>query len=243
MFEDSLVESSGKLAARHPFATVVSFAGQIIALSALLLLSLLYTETLPTQRWINVLQAPPPPPSAPASRSVAIASNRSGALSDPLVVPSEIPKSIGMVRTERTAPGTPPSGIAGDILGSVPENSIGIVNSLLRPATPVLPRLAPQKVRVSSGVAEGMLIHQVKPPYPVAAKMARVEECCLASRHWQGRQHPKPARDQRPSAADFSRAGGGEAMAIQTLLSKWGTSRGGNANSRQLPVNTRLALR
>jgi protein TonB len=175
MFEDSLVESSGKLAARHPFATVVSFAGQIIALSALLLLSLLYTETLPTQRWINVLQAPPPPPSAPASRSVAIASNRSGALSDPLVVPSEIPKSIGMVRTERTAPGTPPSGIAGDILGSVPENSIGIVNSLLRPATPVLPRLAPQKVRVSSGVAEGMLIHQVKPPYPVAAKLARVE--------------------------------------------------------------------
>lgn len=175
MFEDSLVESSGKLAARHPFATVVSFAGQIIVLSALLLLSLLYTETLPTQRWINVLQAPPPPPSAPASRSVAIASNRSGALSDPLVVPSEIPKSIGMVRTERTAPGTPPSGIAGDILGSVPENSIGIVNSLLRPATPVLPRLAPQKVRVSSGVAEGMLIHQVKPPYPVAAKMARVE--------------------------------------------------------------------
>ena len=175
MFEDSLVESSGKLAARHPFATVVSFAGQIIVLSALLLLSLLYTETLPTQRWINVLQAPPPPPSAPAPRSVAIASNRSGALSDPLVVPSEIPKSIGMVRTERTAPGTPPSGIAGDILGSVPENSIGIVNSLLRPATPVLPRLAPQKVRVSSGVAEGMLIHQVKPPYPVAAKMARVE--------------------------------------------------------------------
>ena len=175
MFEDSLVESSGKLAARHPFATVVSFAGQIIALSALLLLSLLYTETLPTQRWINVLQAPPPPPSAPASRSVAIASNRSGALSEPLVVPSEIPKSIGMVRTERTAPGTPPSGIAGDILGSVPENSIGIVNSLLRPATPVLPRLAPQKVRVSSGVAEGMLIHQVKPPYPAAAKMARVE--------------------------------------------------------------------
>ena len=175
MFEDSLVESSGKLAARHPFATVVSFAGQIIVLSALLLLSLLYTETLPTQRWINVLQAPPPPPSAPAPRSVAIAPNRSGALSDPLVVPSEIPKSIGMVRTERTAPGTPPSGIAGDILGSVPENSIGIVNSLLRPATPVLPRLAPQKVRVSSGVAEGMLIHQVKPPYPAAAKMARVE--------------------------------------------------------------------
>ncbi len=59
MFEDSLIESSGRLAARHPWTTAVSFACQSIALSFLLLLSLLYTETLPTQRWINVLQAPP----------------------------------------------------------------------------------------------------------------------------------------------------------------------------------------
>ena len=200
MFEDSLVESSGKLAARHPFATVVSFAGQIIALSALLLLSLLYTETLPTQRWINVLQAPPPPPSAPGPRSVAIASNRSGALSDALVVPSEIPKSIGMVRTERT----PPSGIAGDILGSVPENSIGMVNSLLRPATPVLPRLAPQKLRVSSGRCRRHAHASGEAAVSGAGQDGRALKgrVALASSDRQGRQHRESSRDQRPSAIE-----------------------------------------
>ena len=243
MFEDSLVESSGKLAARHPFATAVSFAAQIIVLSALLLLSLLYTETLPTQRWINMLQAPPPPPSAPAPRSVAIASNRSGALSDALVVPSEIPKSIADGSHERTAP-EPPSGIAGDILGSVPDEfdryrellaascDSGFTATCSAEGTRVVGRRrghadSSGEAAVSGGGKDG----------------ARRGECCLAGRHWQGRQHPKPSRDQRPSAADFSRAGGGEAMAIQALLSKWGTSRGGNANRRQLPVNTRLALR
>jgi protein TonB len=175
MFEDSLLESSGKLTARYPFATVVSFAGQLIVLSALLLLSLLYTESLPTQHWVNILQAPPPPPSAPATpRAAAAAATRSGAVSVALVVPREIPKSIAPDRTERAAPGAQ-KGIAADLLGSVPGDSMGIVNSLLRPATPVLPRLAPQKLRVSSGVAEGMLVRQVNPQYPAPAKLARIE--------------------------------------------------------------------
>ena len=173
MFEDSLVESSGRLTARHPWATAISFLCQSIVVSLLLLLSLLYTETLPTQQWINVLQAPPPPPSAPAPRSVTIA--HSEVASEALVVPSEIPKSSGNDRPERTAPGSPPSGMAGDILDSVPENSMGIVNSLLHNAAPVLPRLASQKFRVSSGVAEGMLLHRVQPQYPATAKLARIE--------------------------------------------------------------------
>jgi protein TonB len=171
MFEDSLVESSGKLGVRHPVATAVSFIIQIIALSALLLLSLLYTESLPAQHWVKILQAPP---SAPAARRVTIATAQREGSPDALVVPREIPKSIATDRTERAAAGVP-KGIAGDILGSVPEDSVGIVNSLLRPATPVLPRLAPQKLRVSSGVAEGMLVYQVKPQYPAPAKLSRIE--------------------------------------------------------------------
>jgi protein TonB len=34
---------------------------------------------------------------------------------------------------------------------------------------------APSKVRVSSGVAQGLLIHQVKPTYPSIAVQARVQ--------------------------------------------------------------------
>ena len=36
MFEDSLIESSGRLAARHPWTTAVSFAAQSIAWDSLL---------------------------------------------------------------------------------------------------------------------------------------------------------------------------------------------------------------
>jgi protein TonB len=60
-------------------------------------------------------------------------------------------------------------------LGGVPDDSMNVVNSLLRPATPVVPRLASQKLRVSSGVAEGMLLQRVKPQYPPAARIARIE--------------------------------------------------------------------
>lgn len=47
MFEDSLVESSGRLAHRHLWSTAISFAGQILIAGALLLLSLFYTEAHP----------------------------------------------------------------------------------------------------------------------------------------------------------------------------------------------------
>ena len=38
-----------------------------------------------------------------------------------------------------------------------------------------MPRVAAQKVRVSSGVAEGLLIHEVKPQYPSLARQARIQ--------------------------------------------------------------------
>ncbi len=74
MFEDSLVESGGRLAARHPWTTLVSFLMQSMILTVLVLLSLIYTETLPNQRWIYVLEAPPPPPTAPAPPHTVVTS-------------------------------------------------------------------------------------------------------------------------------------------------------------------------
>ncbi len=174
MFEDSLVESSGKLAARHPFATVVSFAGQIIVLSALLLLSLLYTESLPTQHWVNILQAPPPPTAAAPLRSSSTVSTRGGAASSVLTVPRDIPVRVATIHDD----GPPPAnatGIAGDVLGSVPNGGIVSVLEMIKPVAPSPAKPAAQKLRVSSGVAEGMLVYQVKPPYPAPAKLARIE--------------------------------------------------------------------
>ena len=45
---------------------------------------------------------------------------------------------------------------------------------------PAMPKVvAPPKVRVSSGVAQGLLIHQTKPVYPPLAMQARIQGTVL----------------------------------------------------------------
>jgi periplasmic protein TonB len=176
MFEDSLVESSGRLAARHPWTTLVSFVCQIIALSALLLLSLLYTESLPVQHWINVLQAPPPPPAGAPPQRAMTNSAKVETSENILTVPSEVP--IHAEAIHDLSPAAPPSGIgiAGDFPGGIPNGMPVSVLDVLKPPPPAPPvKAVVQKLRVSSGVSEGMLIHQVRPQYPAPARLARVE--------------------------------------------------------------------
>ena len=174
MFEDSLVESSGRLAFGYPWTTVASFVVQIAAIGSLLFLSLIFTDSLPTQRLIDVRALPLPPSSAPAPQSAAAGVKTAGRAENPLRVPREIPSSIATLREDVAAPGAP-KGVAGDILGNVPVATLyGVMNSI--PVTlPAAPRTTVQKVRVSSGVAEGMLVHEVKPSYPALARQARIE--------------------------------------------------------------------
>lgn len=176
MFEDSLVESSGRLAARRPWTTLVSFLMQSMILSALLLLSLIYTETLPKQRWLYVLEAPPPPPTAPAPPHVTVTSvSRAAAMQNAFTVPAEIPNHVAMIHDADTA--RPPQiGSAGDAIpGAIPGDGSSRFTQFLPNPEPPTPRLSVQRVRVSSGVAEGLVIRQVKPVYPPLAKAARIE--------------------------------------------------------------------
>jgi periplasmic protein TonB len=175
MFEDSLVESSGRLSARRPWATAASFAVQSVVIASLLLLSLVYTESLPSQRWIDVLQVPPPPPStAPGMRTVASAGAKGSASQSPLIVPREIPRVIERVRDGNLA-SSQSDGVFGDVPGGISVPGSGEVMDVLgRPGAP-MPKLAIQKVRVSSGVAQGLLIRQVNPQYPSPARLARIE--------------------------------------------------------------------
>lgn len=175
MFEESLIESSGRLAARHPWTTAVSFVCQSVVVSALLLLSLLYTESLPAQHWINVLQAPPPPPAAVPPRNVATTTvTRVSSNTEALTVPREIPIHAATIHDQ--------TGANSDKVGPVGVFAVGLqdgistsVLDIMKPAAPPPPKPAVQKFRVSSGVAEGLLVHQVKPQYPVPARTARIE--------------------------------------------------------------------
>ncbi len=177
MFDDSLVESGGRLARRNPWTTAFSFAGQIFAGGILVLMSMIYTETLPTQKLLNVLEAPvPPPAAAPEQRVVAQAARSTSEFAGGVLVPPrEIPARIKMVEDE-TAPGNPPINSG---LGVLKGTGDGVPNSVLTDvlgSTPVaVPKPTISKVRVSSGVAQGLLVRQIKPEYPALARQARIE--------------------------------------------------------------------
>src|SRR5262249_2667079 len=90
------------------------------------------------------------------------------------LVPREIPNHVSIVHDEAQAQSDNVSigtNIPGAIQGAISSN----VLDAMQPVAPPPPKPVAQKLRVSSGVAEGMLIRQVRPQYPTAARMARVE--------------------------------------------------------------------
>jgi protein TonB len=92
-----------------------------------------------------------------------------------LVVPREIPKSTAPVRDEKTGFESNSSTAVGAV-GSIPYTFGDKILANIFSETPrPIPRPGAQKVRVSSGVAQGLLIHQVKPQYPMLALQARIQ--------------------------------------------------------------------
>lgn len=62
MFEDSLIESGGKLKTKRGATTMFSFVVQVGIIGFMVLLPLLFTEALPNLQSAMSLVAPPPPP-------------------------------------------------------------------------------------------------------------------------------------------------------------------------------------
>lgn len=183
MFEDSLVESGGKLKSKQGATTVVSFILQILLIGVLVLLPLVFTEALPKQQLMTFLVAPPPPPPPPpppaATPEIKVVKKVTTELDNgELRTPTKIPKKIQMIKEDEPPP--PSSGVAGvvgGVPGGVPGGAVGGVLGGIISGTPTaVPKVAtPQRVRVSQGVSQGLLIHQVKPSYPPLARQARIQ--------------------------------------------------------------------
>jgi protein TonB len=62
----------------------------------------------------------------------------------------------------------------GLIPGALPGGTPGSVTNVVKDIPVATARLPQQKIRVSSGVAQGQLIHQVQPAYPTQAKLAGI---------------------------------------------------------------------
>lgn len=183
MFEDSLVESGGKLKSKQGATTAVSFILQILLIGVLVLLPLVFTEALPKQQLMTFLVAPPPPPPPPpppaATPEIKVVKKVTTELDNgELRTPTKIPKKIQMIKEDEPPP--PSSGVAGvvgGVPGGVPGGAVGGVLGGIISGTPTaVPKVAtPQRVRVSQGVSQGLLIHQVKPSYPPLARQARIQ--------------------------------------------------------------------
>jgi periplasmic protein TonB len=179
MFEDSLFDSGAGSRPRKTWPKLVSFAMETCAIGVLVLLPFIYTQALPKQFWTNMLEAPAPPPGpAPvrAERREVREPRQAQVLNDSVFrEPSFIPLKTEIVHDEATAAGPPSVGdfVPGGI-GSGPMNPV--LDEIARANPPVLMKTTPPvKMRVSSGVAEGMLVHQVKPQYPPLAVQARIQ--------------------------------------------------------------------
>ena len=182
MFEDSLIESGGRLSTKRGMTTTFSFVFQLVLVGILVLIPLLFTEALPKTQLMTFLVAPPPPPPPPPPPSAApvkvVKQVQTDFVNGQLRTPTKIPEKVQMIKEDEAPPPVmSASGVVGGVPGGVPGGQMGGVIGGIISSTPVaVPKVAtPQRVRVSQGVTQGLLIRKVQPVYPPLARQARIQ--------------------------------------------------------------------
>jgi len=179
MFEDSLIESGGRLKTSRGWTSIVSFILQMGIIGIMVLIPLIFTEALPKGQMMFLLVAPPPPPPPPppAAAVVHVKQIQTDIVNGELRTPTKIPQKVKMIQEDEAPPAMATTGVVGGVPGGVPGGSMGGVMGSILSSTPVAaPKIAtPTRVRVSSGVSTGLLIRKVPPTYPPLARQARIQ--------------------------------------------------------------------
>jgi protein TonB len=181
MFEDSLIESGGRLKTQRGRTSAVAFVLEVMIIGVMVLIPLIFTEALPKGQMMFLLVAPPPPPPPPPPAAAVVQHVKviqTDIVNGELRTPTKIPKQIKMIQEDEAPPPSMASaGVVGGVPGGVPGGSMGGVIGSVLSSTPVaVPKIAtPQRVRVSSGVSTGLLIRKVPPTYPPLARQARIQ--------------------------------------------------------------------
>jgi len=178
MFADFLDDSHWAHRSHRGWTTLLSFMMQVVLVSGLLLLPLLYTQALPQMQLMAALVAPTPPPApAPAPRLHASPLSASDLLGHTMLTPKYIPKNIANLNeSEVPVPELPagygvPNGTGAPGTRNPAWGAIGDGTNPLPPPPPS-PSIRPPRI---SHMMEGNLIHRVQPQYPQLARQARIQ--------------------------------------------------------------------
>ena len=176
MFEDSLIESGGKLKTARGRTTTFSFILEAVVVGVMVLVPLLFTEALPKAQLMMALVAPPPPPPPPPPPAAVkiVKQVQTDIVNGQLRTPTKIPKKVEIIKEEEAPP--PSLGVVGGVPGGVPGGQMGgVIGGIISSMPMAVPKVAVQRVRVSQGVTAGLVIHKVQPNYPPLARTARVQ--------------------------------------------------------------------
>src|SRR5579864_6375718 len=175
MFEDSLMESGGRIKTNQKWTGLISTLVQLGLVGFLVLLPLIFTEALPKGQLTTWLVAPPPPPPPPppAAPQIQHIQKVSEIVDGALRTPSKIPKKVQMIEEDESPQA---AGVTGGVVGGVPGGSAnGVIGGIIGSAAPPPKVATPQKLRISTGVADGNKIHDVQPVYPQMARIAHIQ--------------------------------------------------------------------
>jgi protein TonB len=184
MFEDSLIESGGRLKTKRGVTTTFSFVLQVALVGILVLIPLLFTEALPKTQLMTFLVAPPPPPPPPPPPAAAVKVVKhvqTDIINGQLRTPSKIPEKVQMIKEEEAPPPVASmAGVVGGVPGAAGGQLGGVIGGIISSAPVAVPKVAtPQRVRVSQGVTQGLLIKKIQPAYPPLARQARIQGAVL----------------------------------------------------------------
>jgi periplasmic protein TonB len=185
MFEDSLIESGGRLKTKRGLTTFLSFGLQIALVGVLVMIPLLFTEALPKTQLMTFLVAPPPPPPPPpppaATPIKVVKIIQTDIVNGQLRTPTKIPEKVQMIKEEEAPPPVSTmAGVVGGVPGAAGGQMGGVIGGIINSTPIAVPKVAtPQRVRVSQGVTQGLLLRKIQPNYPPLARQARIQGSVL----------------------------------------------------------------
>jgi protein TonB len=173
MFEDSTFESAGRIHTRSRRWMMAAFTFNSTILAALILIPLLRPEALP-RPFIAILMEAPHAPAAqepqkpqPARTSTAQTEMDRGHL----VAPPRIP--ISVLRFDEPEPALPPDTVALSGPSGGPSVPGGVFpGPAVRPVVRQEPR---NRMRVSSGVEDALIVRKTLPVYPAIGRAVHAE--------------------------------------------------------------------